>query len=172
MNQSPLNKTVKPDVRMLFSHPAHFLAFGFGAGLAPRAPGTIGTLAAIPVYILMSLFLGHTGYAALTFVLAVLGIWICGVADRALGTSDHGAIVWDEITGFLITMFMAPLTWWAVLAGFLLFRFFDILKPFPISWFDKHLKGGVGTMLDDVLAGIYSWFCLQAGIFFLSDLIH
>ena len=167
-----MNKTVRPDFHLLFSHPAHFLAFGFGSGLAPRAPGTVGTLAAIPIYIPMSLYLGHTGYLAVTIILAVLGIWICGIADRALGTSDHGAIVWDEITGFLITMFMAPLAWWSVLAGFVLFRFFDILKPFPISWFDKNLKGGAGTMLDDVLAGTYAWFCLQAGIFFLSDLIR
>jgi phosphatidylglycerophosphatase A len=167
-----LSKIIRPDSRLLLSHPAHFLALGFGAGLAPRAPGTFGTLAAIPLYILMSLYLNQPAYLALTIVLAILGIWVCGVTDKALGASDHGAIVWDEITGFLLTMFMAPLAWWSVLAGFLLFRFFDILKPFPISWFDKHVKGGVGTMLDDVLAGIYAWFCLQAGIFFLADLIH
>jgi len=167
-----LSKTIKPDIQLLFSHPAHFLAFGFGAGLAPKAPGTFGTLVAIPIYILMSLFLGPAAYLALTLVLIVLGIWVCDVTDKALGTNDHGAIVWDEITGFLLTMFLAPLTWWSVLAGFLLFRVFDILKPFPISWFDKNLKGGFGTMLDDVLAGIYAWFCLQAGIFFLSDLFR
>lgn len=167
-----MNKTIKPDLQLLLSHPAHFLALGFGTGLAPKAPGTFGTLAAIPLYILMSLFLNHVAYLAVTAVLLVLGIWVCGITDKALGSSDHGAIVWDEITGFLLTMFMAPLAWWSVVAGFLLFRFFDILKPFPISWFDKHVKGGTGTMLDDVLAGIYAWFCLQAGIFFLSDLIH
>lgn len=167
-----MNKVIRPDLRLLLSHPAHFLALGFGAGLAPRAPGTFGTLAAIPIFILMHLYLDHTAYLVLTIVLAILGIWVCAVTDRALGTSDHGAIVWDEIIGFLLTMFLAPLAWWSVLAGFLLFRFFDILKPFPISWFDEHVKGGVGTMLDDVLAGIYAWFCLQAGLFFLSDLIH
>ena len=167
-----MSKTIKPDLKLLFSHPAHFLAFGFGAGLAPKAPGTFGTLIAIPIFILMGLFLGHTAYIILTVALIVLGIWICGVTDKTLGTSDHGAIVWDEITGYLLTMFMAPVTWWSILGGFLLFRLFDIVKPFPISWFDEHLKGGVGTMLDDVLAGIYAWFCLQAGIFFLSDLIR
>ena len=167
-----MSKTIKPDLQLLFSHPAHFLALGFGAGLAPKAPGTFGTLVAIPIFILMSLFLGHAAYLALTVALVVLGIWVCDITDKTLGTNDHGAIVWDEITGFLLTMFMAPVTWWSVLAGFLLFRFFDIVKPFPISWFDKHLKGGVGTMLDDVLAGIYAWFCLQAGMFFLSDLIR
>jgi len=167
-----LSKTVKPDLQLLFSHPAHFLAFGFGAGLAPKAPGTFGTLIAIPIFILMGIFLDHVAYLALTVALVVLGIWVCDITDKTLGTNDHGAIVWDEITGYLLTMFMAPVNWWAILAGFLLFRLFDIVKPFPISWFDKHLKGGFGTMFDDVLAGVYAWFCLQAGMFFLSDLIR
>lgn len=158
--------------RFLVRHPAHFFALGFGAGLAPKAPGTFGTLVAIPVYLLMSYLPGNITYLGVTAVLLVFGIWVCGVTGKALGVDDHGAVVWDEIVGYLVTMFMAPLSVWSVLFGFLFFRFFDILKPFPISWFDKHIKGGLGTMLDDVLAGIYAWFCLQAALFFLSDILR
>jgi len=166
-----MNHTSKPDKRLLFSSPAHFLALGFGSGLVPKAPGTAGTVAAIPVYLLMAIYLKPAVYLLATVGLIVLGFWICDQTNKALGSHDHGAIVWDEITGFLLTMFMAPVAWWSILAGFVLFRLFDIVKPFPISWFDRHLKGGFGVMVDDVLAGIYAWFCLQAGLFFLSDLI-
>ena len=106
-----LTKHTKPDFQLLVSHPAHFLSFGFGAGLAPRAPGTFGTIVGVPLFVLMSMYLGHTFYFWVAIAVVVLGVWVCGVTDKALGTEDHGAIVWDEIAGYLITMFMAPLTW-------------------------------------------------------------
>ena len=142
-------------------NPVHFLAFGLGSGLAPKAPGTFGTLAAIPIYMLLNQ-LPIAGYA-LALVLAFgLGIWICEKTARDLGVHDHGGIVWDEFVGFWITMFVAPPQWWWIVVGFFLFRFFDIVKPFPISWFDKNVKGGLGIMLDDAIAGSFAWLCLQA----------
>ncbi|WP_274053647.1 phosphatidylglycerophosphatase A [Thalassomonas haliotis] len=141
--------------------PVQFLALGFGSGLAPKAPGTFGTLAAIPVYLLMALYLSPAAYAVLTVVMALAGIYICQKAAAAAGVHDHPAIVWDEIVGYLITMFMVPLSWQAAVTGFVLFRFFDIVKPWPISIADKKVHGGLGIMLDDVLAGIFSLIAMQ-----------
>ena len=146
--------------------PIEFLALGFGSGLAPKAPGTFGTLAAFPVYYLMS-SLSVSLYAALTFFLAVIGIYICGYCAKAVKVHDHPAIVWDEFVGFFITMFMVPLSLINVILGFALFRFFDIVKPWPISYFDRHVKGGFGIMIDDVIAGVMALICLQAIIYFL-----
>ncbi len=134
----------------------HFVAFGFGAGYARYAPGTCGTLVAVPIYLLLREF-GWLAYALVTLAMFVLGIWLCGVAERDLGKSDAPGIVWDEIVGYLISMFMAPAGWLWVGIGFALFRLFDIVKPFPIGLLDKRIGGGFGVMLDDVLAGIYSW---------------
>ena len=141
-------------------NPVHFLAFGLGSGLAPKAPGTFGTLAAIPIYMLLNQ-LPLAGYALALILAFALGIWICEKTARDLGVHDHGGIVWDEFVGFWITMFVAPPQWWWIVAGFLLFRFFDIAKPFPISWLDRHVKGGLGIMLDDAVAGTFAWLCLQ-----------
>ena len=141
--------------RQILSDPILFLAFGFGSGLAKKAPGTFGTLAAIPVYWLFvqaDLFI----YSLLTLIVTVTGVWICGIAAEKLGEHDFGGIVWDEIAGFLITMWLVHFTWQTVLAGFILFRFFDILKPWPIKWLDQQVHGGLGIMLDDVLAGIFA----------------
>ena len=148
MTGEPMNK---PDMR----NPLHLLAFGFGSGLAPKAPGTFGTLVAVPLYLLMQ---GMTLPLYLGLVLAgtLLGFWICGRTSRDLGVHDHGGIVWDEIVGYLLTMAVAPPGWLWVLVGFLLFRFFDILKPWPIRWLDQKVAGGVGIMLDDLLAGVYA----------------
>ncbi len=153
--------SISPEqARSILRNPVHLLAFGLGSGLAPRAPGTFGTLAAVPLYLLLaqlplSLYL-------LTLVLAFgFGIWICDKTARDLGVHDHGGIVWDEFVGFWLTMVAAPSGWQWVLAGFLLFRLFDVLKPFPINWFDRHIKGGIGTMLDDALAGSLAWLVLQ-----------
>lgn len=162
-----MNKKVEPDLRFLLSHPAHFLSLGFGAGLFPRAPGTAGTVVAIPLYLLLAGTESVLIYAIVTLLIIVIGVWICGYTERELGSHDHSSIVWDEIAGFLITMFMAPLAWWSVLAGFLLFRLFDIVKPYPVSWFDTHLQGGFGTMIDDVMAGVYAWFVLQVLLYLL-----
>lgn len=136
-------------------NPIHFLSLGFGSGLAPYAPGTFGTLAAIPLYLLLQP-LATVIYLLLTLFAFVIGISICGQTAKALGEHDHGAIVWDEIVGYLITMTAVPLHWKWIVTGFLLFRFFDVLKPWPISWIDARVSGGLGIMLDDVLAGIFS----------------
>lgn len=142
---------IKPDLR----NPVHLLAFGFGSGLAPKAPGTFGTLAALPLYLLMA-ELSLPIYLGLVLVGALLGIWICGRASQDLGVHDHGGIVWDEIIGYLLTMAFAPPGWIWMLVGFLLFRFFDILKPWPIRWLDRQVAGGFGIMLDDLLAGVFA----------------
>lgn len=145
----------------VFRNPIHFLAFGLGSGAAPVAPGTFGTLAAVPLYLLLAQL--PVAIYLLAVVLAFgLGIWLCERCSRDLGVHDHGGIVWDEFVGFWITMIVAPEGWQWVVAGFVLFRFFDILKPFPINYFDKHLKGGLGIMLDDAIAGTFAWFVLQA----------
>ncbi|MDC1527605.1 phosphatidylglycerophosphatase A [Gammaproteobacteria bacterium] len=142
-------------------NPVHLLAFGFGSGLSPRAPGTMGTIVAVPLYLLMATFLSQYAYLGLILVSFVIGIYLCGRTAKDLGVHDHGGIVWDEFVGYWITMFMVPLTWYWVLAGFMLFRLFDILKPFPIGWLDRKVEGGLGIMLDDVLAGVYAAICLQ-----------
>jgi len=140
--------------------PVHLLAFGFGSGLAPKAPGTFGTLAAVPLYLLLNqLPLG--AYALALIVLFGFGIWICDKTAKDLGVHDHGGIVWDEFVGYWITMLAAPPQWWWIVVGFVLFRFFDIVKPFPISWLDKRVHGGIGIMLDDAVAGSFAWLCLQ-----------
>lgn len=151
----------------VFKSPVHFLAFGFGSGLAPFAPGTFGTLAAIPLYWVLSLFpLGF--YLTIVLVAAIAGIWICGESAKRLGVHDHSGIVWDEFVGFWITMIAAPsgLSW--VLVGFVLFRIFDIWKPWPIYIVDDKIHGGFGIMLDDVLAGIYALVVMQILAFFLG----
>ena len=142
-------------------NPVHLLAFGLGSGLAPKAPGTAGTLMAVVLYIP----LGHLSLLAygVALVLAFgIGIWICERTSRDLGVHDHGGIVWDEFVGYWITMFMAPAAWLWIAVGFVLFRLFDILKPWPIKWVDSKVKGGLGIMLDDVLAGIMAALCIQA----------
>ncbi len=142
------------------TNPIHLLAFGFGAGLAPKAPGTFGTLAAVPFYLLLArLPLG--AYLAILAVVILAGIWICGRASRDLGVHDHPGVVWDEFAGFFVTMIAAPAGWLWVVAGFVLFRVFDILKPWPIGWLDRRVGGGLGIMLDDLLAGAYAWVVLQ-----------
>ncbi|MDO9424829.1 MAG: phosphatidylglycerophosphatase A [Methylobacter sp.] len=141
--------------KQILSDPILFLAFGFGSGLAKKAPGTMGTLAAIPVYWLFAqsnLFI----YSLLTLIVTIVGIPICDSAAKKLDEHDFGGIVWDEIAGYLITMWLVPFSWQAVILGFILFRFFDILKPWPIKWVDRQVQGGLGIMLDDVLAGIFA----------------
>ena len=141
-------------------NPVHFLALGFGSGLAPKAPGTFGTLAAVPLFLLMAP-LSTNIYLLLLVIMSLAGIYICGKAAEDAGVPDHGAIVWDEIVGLLITMCLMPVTWQTLLVGFVLFRFFDILKPWPISFIDKNCHGGFGIMLDDIVAGIAAWACMM-----------
>jgi len=146
--------------RKVMTNPVHFLAFGFGSGLAPVAPGTFGTLMAIPLYLLMSQ-LSLIPYIVLVALVCFLGIWICDKSSELLGVHDHGGIVWDEFAGFFITMIAAPKGWLWILIGFALFRLFDIWKPWPISLLDKKVEGGLGIMVDDIVAGIYALICLQ-----------
>ena len=146
--------------KTVFSSPVHFLAFGFGSGLSPFAPGTAGTLAAIPLYLLL-VQLPLWGYVAVLLVMSLVGIWICGESSRRLGVHDHGGIVWDEFAGFLLTMLAAPTGWVWIVVGFFLFRLFDIWKPWPIHLVDRDVPGGFGIMFDDILAGIYAWIALQ-----------
>jgi phosphatidylglycerophosphatase A len=141
--------------RQILSHPILFMAFGFGSGLAKKAPGTFGTLAAIPVYWLFAQT-DSLIYSLLTIFVTVVGVWVCDIAAEKLGEHDFGGIVWDEIAGYLITMWLVPLTWQTIIAGFILFRFFDILKPWPIKWLDRKVHGGFGIMIDDVLAGVFA----------------
>lgn len=141
-------------------NPIHLLAFGFGSGAAPKAPGTWGTLVAVLIYWPLSQ-LSPEHYLLMLLVTSVMGIYICGQTARDLGVHDHGSIVWDEFVGFWITMFAAPVGWVWVVVGFVLFRFFDIIKPWPISWIDKKITGGFGIMLDDVIAGVMAAVVLQ-----------
>lgn len=129
------------------------LAFGFGSGLSQKAPGTMGTLAAIPLWWLLAQ-LPLSTYLVVVLVAAVAGILICGRAADRLGVHDHGGIVWDEFVGFWIAMAALPVTWQSLILGFVLFRLFDILKPWPISWLDRRVSGGFGIMIDDVIAGL------------------
>lgn len=149
-----------PIPKYLLRDPGHLLSFGFGSGLSPYAPGTAGTLAAIPVYLLLST-LGPVAYLLATLASVVLGIYLCGRTSRTLGVHDHAAIVWDEFAGFFISMLFAPVTITTVVLGFCLFRIFDIFKPWPASVIDTRIKGGLGVMLDDVIAGIYAMLLLQ-----------
>ncbi|MEQ8409512.1 MAG: phosphatidylglycerophosphatase A [Gammaproteobacteria bacterium] len=145
----------------VWSNPIHLLAFGFGSGLAAKAPGTFGTLAGLLLFLPLAM-LPWYGYVLMLLVTTAAGIWICGRTADDLGIHDHGGIVWDEFVGLWITLFMVPMDWRWILAGFALFRLLDILKPWPIKWADKQVEGGLGIMLDDVLAGIMAALCLQA----------
>ena len=145
----------------IWRNPIHFLAFGLGSGAAPKAPGTFGTLAAIPLWLLFS-DLPILSYIAVIVVASLVGIWLCGQTSKDLGVHDHGGIVWDEFVGLWITYIALPEGWLWVLFGFLLFRLFDIWKPWPIGWADRKVNGGLGIMLDDILAGFMALGVLQA----------
>ena len=147
--------------RSVFRNWRHFLAFGFGSGLARYAPGTFGTLASIPIYLAIS-HLPAWLYAVTVIAAFALGVWVCDTVSRDLRVHDHGGIVFDEFVGYWITMFLVPLRWEWVLAGFALFRLFDIWKPGPIRWCDRHVEGGFGIMVDDVAAGVVACLALHA----------
>ncbi|SIS44014.1 phosphatidylglycerophosphatase A [Neptunomonas antarctica] len=158
---------MKPDAISILKNPIHCLAFGLGSGLAPKAPGTFGTLAAVPLFLLLS-SLSLSEYLYVVVFTSVIGIYLCGKTARDLGVHDHPGIVWDEFVGFWITMIAIPVTWWSVLLGFALFRLFDIWKPWPIKWVDQHVDGGFGIMFDDVLAGLLALGCMHLFIQFMS----
>ena len=146
----------KPTPQFAASHPAHLIAFGFGAGLSPWAPGTAGTLLAWPI----GWFFGGAYPPAIMLctlgVLFVVGIWACGLTGRRLGVHDHGGMVWDEFVAFLVILAIVPRTLEWQAAAFVAFRFFDIAKPPPIRWLERRYHGGFGVMIDDVLAAGYT----------------
>lgn len=143
------------------------MSLGFGSGLAPVAPGTFGTLAAIPFYLLLAQ-LTLPVYLAIILAGFALGVFLCRYTSDALGEHDHSGIVWDEFIGFWITMIAVPSTWPWILTGFVLFRFFDIVKPWPVSLADAKMKGGFGIMIDDVLAGIYALACVHIALYVVA----
>ena len=144
--------TVSPTLRQLLGNPVHFLAFGFGSGLFAKAPGTAGTLLGILAWMFL-VKLSLVTYTIVIVIAALAGIYFCGKTARDLNVHDHSGIVWDEIVGIWLAMILVPVTWGWICVGFLLFRFFDILKPWPISWIDNNIPGGIGIMADDLLAG-------------------
>ena len=143
----------------VWQHPFSVFAIGFGAGALPKAPGTWGTLAAVPFFFVLQP-LSFFEYAVVVAILFGLGVWWCGKTAKLIGVHDHPAIVWDEMVGFLVTMTAAPEGWLWVVCGFLLFRLFDIWKPWPIHLLDRRVSGGLGIMADDAVAGLYSATCL------------
>ena len=159
-----IKKSPPPPWRFLFRHPDHFIACGLGSGLSPVASGTAGTLFAWLTYPLLRTAFSHddTFFALFLLVAFAYGVLACDRTGRALGVADHGAIVWDEIVPFWLVLFLSPtgLPW--QLAAFLLFRFFDIVKPPPANWFDSKMKNGLGVMMDDVVAAAYSILALTA----------
>jgi len=157
---------VKPGLPQLVRNPVQFLAFGFGSGLAPRAPGTVGTMVAVALYLLFS-HLDIVLYTLLVAVAAVLGVWLCGVASRQLNVHDHPGIVWDEFVGYWITMWALPADWLWILAGFVVFRVYDIAKPWPVGMLDRHVEGGLGIMLDDMIAGAMACLTLHIALWIM-----
>ena len=156
--------------RVSMRNPVHFCALGFGSGLIPLMPGTFGSLAAIPLILLLAP-LGNITFILATLLSCVIGIWFCGRTADDMGVHDHGSIVWDEVAGMLLTFMFVPLTLWTVIAGFVLFRIFDIIKPWPIGPVDKTVHGGLGIMLDDILAGLMSIACLQGLVYLFPAML-
>ncbi len=144
---------IRRDLLKFCRDPVNLLALGLGSGLARRAPGTFGTLAGLPFLPVFGL-IGLPGALLLLLLTAVVGVFICAHASRVMGLDDPGCIVWDEMVGLWVTLFALPLSLPVVIGGFVLFRLFDIFKPWPISWCDRHIKGGLGIMVDDLLAGL------------------
>jgi phosphatidylglycerophosphatase A len=149
--------------------PVQFLAFGFGSGLSPRAPGTAGTLAALPLYLALAQ-LPLWAYSAIVLLAALAGIWLCERSSRALDVHDHPGIVWDEFVGLWIALWAVPVEPLWVVLGFLAFRFFDIAKPWPVGWLDKNTRGGFGIMIDDIVAGVMACICVHLTVFLVAGL--
>lgn len=143
------------------THPFHWLAFGLGSGMSPKAPGTAGTVAALPIWWLFLDGMPLLPYIGVLIAGLAFGVVICERTSEYLGVHDHGGIVWDEWIGMWLTLLLVPEGWLWVVYAFVLFRIFDILKPWPINWLDKRVKGGFGIMIDDVLAGVMAWIVLQ-----------
>lgn len=155
--------------RSIWTNPVHFLAFGLGSGSAPYAPGTFGTAAAIPIYMVLVHFLDWPVYAIVVVAMFLFGVWLCDRTERDIGVHDHSGIVWDEFVGYLVTMFAVPFGWPWIVAGFFLFRLFDVWKPFPVRWVERRNQNGFGNMADDLLAGIYANLVLQGIVLALNQ---
>lgn len=151
---------VPPIPDSIWQKPTHFIAFGFGAGALPIAPGTFGTLMAIPFYLCMHLLPIYV-YLGVLVIVTIVSMWLCQNVSKEIAVHDHQGMCLDEIVGFLVTMFAVPFKLKYIVLGFILFRLFDIWKPQPIRFLDEKIKGGVGMILDDVLAGIYSCIILH-----------
>lgn len=156
------------DLRFVYAHPAHGIAFAGGVGLAPFAPGTFGTLLAFPLFVLLEAHTGVMSQLIVFIVLFIMGVWACHVTGRALGVSDHGGMVWDETAAFLLVLIFTPAGWAWQIAAFALFRFFDIVKPPPIRHFDRTLQSGFGVMFDDLLAAGYTLLILALAKFLMD----
>lgn len=164
-----LNQASYPTFKLLISHPAHFFALGFGSGLARKAPGTFGTVMGLPLFWLIHTYSFMTQMALIT-MLFLVGIYFCEQTGKALGVQDHGSIVWDEIVAIMLVLTFTIHQWQWWLAAFLLFRLFDIWKPYPIRQCDMRVKGGLGVMLDDLLAAIYAILGLKVLEWMISQL--
>ena len=151
---------VRPDARFVYAHPAHCIAFAGGIGLAPFAPGTFGTLLAFPLFALLAAYSDSITQLIVFIVCFGVGSWACHISGRALGVSDHGGMVWDETVAFLLVLIFTPVELAWQITAFALFRFFDIVKPPPIRYFDRTLKNGFGVMFDDLLAAGYTLLAL------------
>lgn len=166
MNES-MDKQSKTQVPVkLLLNPAHCLSLGFGSGLAPKMPGTMGTVIGVVLFIALPV-MDWKIYIGIVTLAFIVGVYLCDYTAKALNVHDHPGIVWDEIVGYFITMFMVPKTWLWILIGFVLFRVFDILKPWPISLADKKVHGGFGIMLDDVIAGVFALIIIQITLYLL-----
>lgn len=165
------SELIRRDLLPFCRDPINLLALGFGSGLARRAPGTFGTLAAVP-FLLLFVYSGLPLAALLLLVAAVAGVFICGHASRSMGLDDPGCIVWDEMVGLWLTLYAMPLTLTSVVGGFALFRLFDIAKPWPINWCDRNVKGGLGIMVDDLLAGIIAALSLRLVLWLSGQIPH
>lgn len=150
-------------------NPRHCLSLGFGSGLIKPAPGTWGTIAALPLWLLFATS-SPTVYVLLLAISFALGVYLCGYTAKQLGTHDHSAIVWDEFVGVWFALFLVPSTWIGVLCAFALFRLFDIWKPWPIRYLDQHVHGGLGIMLDDVLAGVLACIGTHGFLYCVSNM--
>jgi phosphatidylglycerophosphatase A len=146
--------------KLKLSDPVHLIAVGFGSGLAKKAPGTMGTLAALPIVAVMNL-MPIPWYILWTLLFFLLGIYVCGKTARDLEIHDHPGLVWDEFVGLMFSCIALPSGWFWLFVAFVLFRAFDIFKPYPINLIDTHMKGGLGIMLDDLVAGAMTFISVQ-----------
>ncbi len=171
---TPVN-TTRPGVRFMWRHPAHWLALGFGSGLSPKAPGTVGTLWSWLVFLWLAQWLGDGGWALFIAVSLIVGLWACTVTAQHLGMADPGAIVWDEVVAFWIVLWLLmPAPWWLQCVAFGLFRCFDAAKPGPVGWADRRFKlqpgaaigwrQGFGILFDDIVAAACTLLVIALGV--------